>query len=144
MIVFDLICDEEHRFEGWFRNSEEFETQIDTGLLTCPICGSEHITKMLSPSRLNFGKVEKQAQDLLAIQHDAQQLLTRINQYINTHFEDVGGEFAEEARKMHYGESDERNIRGIATLEEAHDLYEEGIDVFPIVPSDDDDKDKLN
>lgn len=142
MIVFDLICDEQHQFEGWFRNSEEFETQRDTGLLACPICGSEHVTKLLSPSRVNFGKMEKQALDLLAIQNDAQQLLSRINKYISAHFEDVGGAFADEARKMHYGETDERNIRGSATMDEAHELYEEGIDIFPILPSDD--KDKLN
>lgn len=142
MIVFDLICDEEHQFEGWFRNSEEFEDQVETGLLTCPICGSEHVTKMLSPSRLNFGKMEKQAMDLMSIQSDAQQLLARINKYVNTHFEDVGSEFAEEARKIHYGDTDERNIRGTTTLDEAHDLYEEGIEIFPIMPSDD--KDKLN
>lgn len=80
--------------------------------------------------------------DLMAIQNDAQQLLTRINKYISAHFEDVGSGFAEEARKMHYGETDERNIRGTTTLDEAHDLYEEGIDIFPIMPSDD--KDKLN
>lgn len=142
MIVFDLICDEEHQFEGWFRNAEEFETQKETGLLNCPICGSEHVTKLLSPSRINFGKLEKQAVDLLAIQNDAQQLLTRINKYISTHFENVGDTFAEEARKMHYGESDERNIYGSATIDDAHELYEEGIDIFPILPSDD--KDKLN
>lgn len=143
MIVFDLICDEQHRFEGWFRNSEEFEEQLDTGLLTCPICGSDHVTKLLSPSRLNFGKAEKQALDLLAIQNDAQQLLTRINNYISKHFEDVGSEFADEVRKIHYGETDERNIRGSASVEEADELYEEGIDIFPIIMPDDD-KDKLN
>jgi hypothetical protein len=143
LIVFDLICDEQHQFEGWFRNSEEFETQVETGLLSCPICGSEHVTKLLSPSRLNFGKAEKQALDLLAIQNDAQQLLLRINKYINTHFEDVGGDFADEARKIHYGETDERNIRGSATVDEAHELYEEGIDIFPIITPDDD-EDKLN
>jgi hypothetical protein len=142
LIVFDLICDEEHQFEGWFRNSEEFETQKETGLLTCPICGSEHVTKLLSPSRVNFGKMEKQASDLLAIQSDAQQLLTRINKYISTHFENVGETFAEEARKIHYGEANERNIYGSATIEDAQELYEEGIDVFPIPTSDD--KDKLN
>lgn len=138
MIVFDLICDEEHQFEGWFRNSEEFESQIETGLLTCPICGSAHVTKLLSPSRVNFGKMEKQALDLLALQNDAQQLLSRINKYISVHFEDVGSGFADEARKMHYGDTEERNIRGSASFE----LYEEGIDVFPILPADD--KDKLN
>ena len=142
MIVFDLICEEQHEFEGWFRNSEEFETQQSTGLLTCPVCGTEEVTKLLSPSRLNFGKMEKQALDLLAIQNDAQQLISRINKYINTHFEDVGGAFADEARKMHYGETDERNIRGSATVEEAHDLFEEGIDIFPVPTTDD--KDKLN
>jgi hypothetical protein len=140
VIVFDLICDEEHQFEGWFRNSEEFEDQINTGLLTCPLCGSDQVTKRLSPSRLNLGKMEKQAQELLSLQHDAKQLLSRINQYINTHYEDVGSEFADEARKMHYGEADERNIRGTASLEDAQDLYEEGIDVFPLLPTDDEDK----
>ncbi len=142
MIVFDLICDEEHQFEGWFRNSEEFESQKETGLLVCPICGSEHVTKLLSPSRVNFGKMEKQAQELLAMQNDAQQLLTRINKYINTHFDNVGDSFAEEARKMHYGEIEERNIYGTASSEDANELYDEGIDIFPIPKSDD--KDKLN
>lgn len=143
LIVFDLICDEQHQFEGWFRNSEEFETQLETGLLTCPMCGSEHVTKLLSPSRLNLGKAEKQSLDLLAIQNDAQQLLSRINKYINSHFENVGDDFADEARKIHYGETDERNIRGSATIDEAHELYDEGIDIFPIITTDDD-KDKLN
>lgn len=142
MIVFDLICDEEHQFEGWFRHSDDFESQVESGLLTCPVCGSDQVTKILSPSRLNFGKMEKQAKELLSLQHDAKQLLTRINQYINTHFEDVGTEFADEARKIYYGDSDERNIRGTASPEEAQDLYDEGIDVFPLLPSDD--KDKLN
>lgn len=143
MIVFDLLCDEQHRFEGWFRNSEEFESQLESGLLTCPICGSEHVSKQLSPSHLNFGKTEKQTQELVSIQQDAQQLADRIAQYINTHFEDVGSEFAEEARKMYYGDIDERNIRGTATQDEALELFEEGIDIFPIQNADDD-KDKLN
>lgn len=142
MIVFDLICDEQHQFEGWFGNSEEFEEQKSSGLLSCPVCGSEQVTKLLSPSRLNFGKMEKHAQDLLALQNDAQQLLSRINKYISTHFDDVGGEFANEARRIHYGESEERNIRGTASVNEAKELYDEGIDIYPILSSDD--KDKLN
>lgn len=142
MIVFDLVCDEQHQFEGWFRNSEEFEAQKDSGLLVCPVCASEHVTKVLSPSRLNLGKLEKQALDLLAIQNDAQQLASRINQYINKHFENVGDAFAEEARKIHYGETAERNIYGSATVDDAKDLFEEGIDIFPIPSTDD--KDKLN
>jgi hypothetical protein len=143
VIVFDLLCDGQHRFEGWFRNSDEFEAQLESGLLTCPVCGSEHVSKQLSPSHLNFGKMEKQAQELLTIQQDAQQLADRIAEYINTHFEDVGGEFADEARKMYYGNIDERNIRGIVSQDEALELYDEGIDIFP-VPGADDDKNKLN
>lgn len=143
LIVFDLICDEEHQFEGWFRHSDDYEAQVESGMLSCPICGSEHVTKILSPSRINIGNMEKQVKELLSLQQDARQLLTRINQYITTHFEDVGQEFADEARKIHYGESEERNIRGTASLDEAQELYEEGIDVFAI-PSADDDKDKLN
>jgi len=142
LIVFDLICDEQHQFEGWFRNSDEFMAQKETGLLTCPVCGSEQVSKLLSPSRLNLGKMEKQAMDLLAIQNDAQQLVNRINKYISKHFENVGADFADEARKMHYGETDERNIYGSATPDDAQELYDEGIDIFPILSGDD--KEKLN
>jgi len=132
LIVFDLICDEQHQFEGWFRNSDEFMAQKET----------EQVSKLLSPSRLNLGKMEKQAMDLLAIQNDAQQLVNRINKYISKHFENVGDDFADEARKMHYGETDERNIYGSATPDDAQELYDEGIDIFPILSGDD--KEKLN
>lgn len=142
MIVFDLICEDEHQFEGWFRNSDEFKKQQTNGMLTCPVCGTDNITKVPSASHVNLRKMEKQVSELLSIRSDAQQLVNNISAYINRHFDDVGEAFPDEARRMHYGESDERNIRGTATLEQARELYEEGIDVIPIMP--DDKKDKLN
>ena len=142
MIVFDLICEDEHQFEGWFRNSDEFRQQQVNGMLTCPVCGTDSITKVPSASRVNLRKMETQVSELLSIQSDAQQLANNISDYINRHFDNVGDAFADEARKIHYGETDERNIRGTATLNQARELYDEGIDVFPIML--DDKKDKLN
>jgi len=142
MIVFDLICEDEHQFEGWFRNSDEFRQQQVNGMLTCPVCGTDSITKVPSASRVNLRKMETQVSELLSIQSDAQQLANNISDYINRHFDNVGDAFADEARKIHYGETDERNIRGTATINQARELYDEGIDVFPIML--DDKKDKLN
>lgn len=142
MIVFDLICEEEHQFEGWFRNSAEFQQQQGNGMLTCPVCGTDNITKVPSASRINLHKMEQQVSELLSIKTDAQQLIKNISSYIHRHFDDVGDDFADEARKMHYGKADERNIRGTATFDQARELYDEGIDVFPILL--DDKKDKLN
>ena len=123
MIVFDLICEDEHQFEGWFRNSDEFRQQQVNGMLTCPVCGTDSITKVPSASRVNLRKMGTQVSELISIQSDAQQLANNISDYINRHFDNVGDAFADEARKIHYGETDERNIRGTATLNQARELY---------------------
>lgn len=143
MIVFDLSCDIEHRFEGWFRNSEEYYQQLESGLLTCPVCGSDHIVKVPSPSRVNLGKAKETMRELANIQNDVQQLAQKLQKFVSENFEDVGSEFAEEAKKIYYGESEERNIHGIATHDEIVELYEEGIDAIPLFTNKPD-KDKLN
>ena len=130
MIVFDLSCDNGHCFEGWFRNSEDYISQLASGLLSCPSCGSEAINKKPSASRINLGK--QQLTQSSSTQQDAQNLVQKINEYINNNFEDVGGQFADQALKMHYGEIEERNIKGTATVQEANDLKEEGVDIFPL------------
>ena len=131
MIVFDLACGQGHFFEGWFRNSEEYHSQLASGLLCCPSCGSEDIVKKPSPSRINLGKQQQLAQ-LSSIQQDAQNLVRKINDYISANFEDVGNQFADQALKMHYGEIEERNIQGTATVQEANDLKEEGVAIIPL------------
>jgi len=144
VIVFDLVCETDHRFEGWFRNSAEYQQQLHTGMLTCPVCGSENIAKLPSPSRVNLGKSQQALDKLNSIQHEVRQVADKIQQYVRENFEDVGTEFAQEAKKIHYGEADERNIHGLATVEEVAELHDEGIQAIPLYNVAKPDKDKLN
>jgi hypothetical protein len=139
MIVFDLICTDQHRFEGWFASGEDFASQKSRGLLACPVCGGAHVEK------LPAAKIRKQSEPAApgpanAVQAGkAEQVdVSRIIDYILMHSEDVGKSFAEEARKIHYQETPQRSIRGVATRTEAQELHEEGIPVFslPIPPQD--------
>ena len=141
MIIFDLVCEYDHSFEGWFKNASDLEVQQDTGLLTCPMCGTDNVVKVPSASHISLGRKEKQLTELADIQHDAVTLVNKITEYVSDNFDNVGDEFAEVAKKMHYGEEDERNIFGSATLDEALELHEEGIDVIPLPTIK---KDKLN
>ena len=146
MIVFDLGCDQEHRFEGWFSSSADFERQLKQNLLSCPVCSSTGVRRLLSASRVNTGKTGR---ELAAIPRgepavrdaghyanfDGARLLKLIS-HIVENTEDVGRAFAEEARKIHYQEAPERHIRGIALPQEVESLREEGIDVVALpVPS---------
>jgi hypothetical protein len=140
MIVFELICREQHRFEGWFASGEDFAAQRSGGLLACPVCGGAHVDK------LPTAKIKKQqpevalpAKTLPAQEGQVGKMdVATVIDYILTHSEDVGKRFAEEARKIHYQDAPQRNIRGVATRAEADDLSEEGIPVFslPIPPQD--------
>jgi len=139
MIVFDLICRDQHRFEGWFASGEDFATQRSRGLLECPICGGAHVEK------LPTAKIRKQSEPAAPAQLSATQPsesvpvdASRIVDYILTHSENVGKSFAAEARKIYYEEAPQRSIRGVATLAETEDLREEGVPVFslPVPPQD--------
>jgi hypothetical protein len=129
MIVYNLICEHQHLFEGWFTSAEDYDLQIAQKLLTCPVCSSQQISKQLSAPRLNLAQSE-------TIQESAQQLvqaemLRLMRQWVDK-TEDVGERFAEEARRIHYQEAPERGIRGVASREEARALLEEGIEVMPL------------
>ena len=129
MIVYNLMCEHQHLFEGWFTSAEDYDRQIAQKLLTCPVCSSQQISKQLSAPRLNLAQSE-------TIQESAQQLvqaemLRLIRQWVDK-TEDVGERFAEEARRIHYQEAPERGIRGVASREEARALLEEGIEVMPL------------
>ena len=139
MIVFDLICKEQHRFEGWFASGEDFASQKDRGLLECPICGGAHVEK------LPAAKIRTQAEPAIPAKSVAPQAektekvdVAQIIDYILTHSEDVGAKFAEEARKIHYQETPQRSIRGVASRSETEELRDEGIPVFalPVPPQD--------
>lgn len=139
MKVLDLHCSLDHRFEGWFASDDDFQQQLARGLVECPVCGDKEVRKALSAPRLNLGAREPQASEPAAAQvasgataQAMQAAWLRAMREVMARTEDVGERFAEEARRMHYGEADERNIRGQATREETAALLEEGIPVLPL------------
>jgi hypothetical protein len=138
MKVLDLKCSHEHRFEGWFASTEEFESQSSRKLVACPICSTTDINRMPSAPRLNLtsarGEALPQAAPAAA-STEAGAMQARALQFMRELIdktENVGERFAEEARRIHYNEAPARSIRGVTTPEDAHALLEEGIDVLPL------------
>lgn len=151
MIVYSLHCDNGHAFEGWFGGMAAFDQQQADGSLSCPVCASRDICKApMAPAlggsvgeRKQFAApvpIEKGAPAQMpcpqtpAELHKMRRFMTGLRKYIQDNAEYVGPRFPEEARKIHYGETEERHIYGDATLEEAADLVEEGIDVAALPP----------
>jgi hypothetical protein len=135
MKVLNLQCRHAHVFEGWFASEEDFQGQLARGLVECPLCGDAEVAKMPSAPRLNLGAAEPAPprQEVMSAPNAQLQAAWRqLVQQVMANTEDVGERFAEEARKIHYGESDERGIRGQATREETEALLEEGIGVLPL------------
>lgn len=134
MKVLDLRCAHGHGFEGWFASNEAFETQLADGLVGCPVCGDTAIVKLLTAPRLNLGHPKAPAAPAATTASEAspQALWWRAARELMARTEDVGERFADEARKMHYGETSERSIRGQATREQAEALVDEGIAVLPL------------
>lgn len=142
MIIYDLICEHSHRFEGWFKTATDFTSQDNDGLLSCPVCGSHHVTRLPTASHLNIRRGEEKTPDSVSADVSAS-LIEKMHRYVDSHYDDVGNDFPEEARKIHYGETAARNIRGTASAEEVQSLNEEGIPALPI-PGATVDKSKLN
>ena len=167
MIKYQLICDGDHEFEGWFADSAGFESQQKAGFLTCPVCDSANVRRALMAPNLNSPKTRKTppapvpeaqsgpspaagnagpggvpaaalppeaAQKMQALMNEMRSLQSKIR----AECRDVGKDFAEEARKIHYGEAEPEGIYGQATPEEREALDEEGIDVvdIPWLPKD--------
>lgn len=158
MIVFDLTCGQGHRFEGWFRSSDDYESQQAGGLLSCPQCGGDDITKapmapavplkgnqradMVPPippgpvppvQGMANGPMPPEVQQALAMLAEAQARALANSTW-------VGKRFADDVRAMHYGERETAPIHGEASPAEARQLLEEGIEVaplpFPVAPPD--------
>lgn len=163
MKVLNLRCDHGHSFEGWFASEDDYQSQAGRGLVACPLCGNEVVSKMPSAPRLNLsgaarpssaaGQAQAHAQtnaseaDLASsagkpsatqtssaalVPADIQALWLKTLHQVMSRTEDVGDRFPEEARRMHYGETPDRGIRGRATSEEREALADEGIDVVPL------------
>jgi hypothetical protein len=133
MISFSLHCAEGHDFEGWFRNGSDFDTQSGRGLVTCPTCGSAKVGKALMAPAVSTGKRrEKLAMAAGAEQARIMAQLHDLARKVRDTGENVGDKFAEEARKIHFGETESRGIYGEATLEEAKSLAEDGVGFLPL------------
>lgn len=131
MIVYSLKCENSHEFEGWFGSSAAFDEQAATGKLVCPMCDTHKVEKApMAPSVAGTKKTTLAAEEMKKMR----QFMTGMRKYIKENADYVGPKFPEEARKIHYGETEERHIYGEATLDEAKELIEEGVDVAPLPP----------
>jgi hypothetical protein len=146
MIRYALACEQAHEFESWFPSSDAFETQRKRGFVTCPFCNSAKVEKqIMAPSVTRTDKAptapaqEPQSMAVLSDrERELRAALRSLREHVMKNAENVGKDFVEEARKMHFGETEERSIYGEADLAEAKALLEEGIDVLPlpVVPDD--------
>lgn len=143
MKVLDLQCPDGHRFEGWFASVDDFESQLSRDLVECPMCSATNVSRVPSAPRLNLSGASE-AQSASAAGHASQGGQTaqaaaqwqahamRAMREVLEKTENVGDRFVEEARRIHYNEAPARNIRGVASAEDAQALVEEGIDVMPL------------
>ncbi|MGN6464822.1 MAG: DUF1178 family protein [Rhizobiaceae bacterium] len=133
MIRFSLTCQNDHSFDGWFRNSDDFDKQKKRGLIGCPQCGSTRVEKALMAPAVSTGrKRETMALAMDAQQKEAMAQLKALSKKMRENADYVGDKFAEEARKIHFGEADPRGIYGEATPEETKGLVEDGVAFMPI------------
>ncbi len=144
MITFDLSCDHDHRFEGWFRDRGDFESQLERGLVACPLCGSTQVTKQLSPVALHFSRrsaaprpqpkddTESSPKESVPDKASPESFFRALGRFIEKNFDNVGPAFAEEARKIDRGEVEARNIRGTTTPQEEEALRDEGVEFLKV------------
>lgn len=141
MKVLDLRCGAGHAFEGWFASEDEYASQRERGLLDCPVCGNAEVLRLPSAPRLNLSGARApgpapapepaQATALAGANTAAQRFVAAVAELLNN-TQDVGSRFAEEARRIHYGESEAKAIRGQTTPQEREALADEGIEVFTL------------
>lgn len=125
MVHYTLVCDEGHQFDGWFRDSETFEKQVEQHLVVCPFCASEKVTRgVMAPHVARSGREEAPAR--------LRQMIKELREHVAAGTEDVGERFPDEARAIEDGEAERRPIRGRATFEEAKALLEDGIEILPL------------
>lgn len=156
MKVLNLQCAHQHSFEGWFASEDDFQSQLARGLVECPMCSDKAVQKMPSAPRLNLGGhaapaaassapseatpgapaltavAPAQAEANNVMNPAAQAAFLKALRQVMANTEDVGERFADEARRMHYGDTEARNIRGQASMKETVELLEEGIEVMPL------------
>jgi hypothetical protein len=152
MIRYALACAKGHPFESWFPNSAAYDKQAKRGLVTCPICGDSKVEKAIMAPKLSGTKKRGKASTPVAAsnppaanpaatapvammspqEHELRQKLKELREHLTQNADYVGTKFPDEARKMHYGETDPRSIYGEASLKDAKELHDEGIELHPL------------
>ena len=153
MIRYSLICERKHDFEIWFKNSADYDKQAKRGMVSCPACGSTEVEKALMAPALRGTKKDmhvptaeptpaaeapapsENKTPVAMISPQEQELrvkLKELRDHLTKNADNVGAKFPEEARKMHYGESEHRSIYGEASPQEAKELLEEGVELHPL------------
>jgi hypothetical protein len=151
MIRYALACAKGHAFESWFPNSAAYDKQVKRGLVTCPACGDSKVEKAIMAPKLSGTRKRGKASAPVAAsdtpapnpatapvammspqEHELRQKLKELREHLTQNADYVGTKFPEEARKMHYGEIDHRSIYGEASLKDAKELHEEGIEFHPL------------
>src|SRR6266481_4960238 len=128
MILFALRCAADHAFEGWFRNGAAFETQSEAGKIACPVCGDKTVSK--APMAPHLGRSTKNETPVSPEQ--MRKALGELRRQVEANCDYVGDRFAEEARRIHYGETEARSIYGEASPDDAKSLDDEGIEIARI------------
>lgn len=140
MKVLNLRCAHDHAFEGWFASEDDYLSQSDRGLIECPLCGDKAVSKLPSAPRLNVSGAREPSSpaavdasgETAAHAMTLQSIWMKAVQHVMSTTVDVGDKFAEEARRIHYGEAEERAIRGKASAQDAQALQDEGIEVMAL------------
>jgi hypothetical protein len=126
LIIYDLECGNNHKFEGWFKNREACGEQIKDKQVSCPVCGNTQM--FLSPSQMSVSGIEKRSEAKNAgARFTPVNIMKVIKKYIDSNFDDVGDNFTEVALKIHRGDEDERNIKGVASPLQEEILRDEGV-----------------
>jgi hypothetical protein len=151
VIKYPLQCDHDHGFEGWFQSGDAFDAQKKHGLVECPVCGSSKVDRaIMAPAIARTDRMEQlnplagRDPDWISVdsgpeilsseERELRERLAELRQELIKDADDVGTDFAEEARRMHYGEKESRQIYGRTSLEEAYELVEDGISILPLPP----------
>lgn len=133
MIIYQMACDQDHHFEGWFASPEACEKQVEDGLLECPTCASSNITRLPSAPHVRTSSAPDAPATMPVANAAARsEVLLALRKFILENTDNVGRKFAEVARRIHYLEEEARGIRGQVTPEEAAELSEEGVTTFAI------------
>jgi len=145
MVIYDLVCQAGHEFEGWFKNADEFASQQESGVLTCPFCGTGTVIKKIAAPKVTKKSNSIDPKTLQSVTGSIgesstkeyarlQTMLSEVHDYVDANFVDVGNRFADEALSIHRGEKEKTNIRGTASQKELKSLADEGVTALSLPP----------